>query len=180
MKNLKYISILLIILSFGSCNTSDEMSLQEYYVTSEKNSNYLMVDIPMSTVSLADNASKKAEVAYNSINKVNLLAFKVDDTNQADFEIEKQKVAKVLKNPKFTELMRINQSGVKIVAKYLGTEKAMDEVIIYVYDKTRGFALARVLGNDMKPENMMELLDNFKGMNENDNTIKQLKGFFGS
>ncbi|MEE9349754.1 MAG: DUF4252 domain-containing protein [Flavobacteriaceae bacterium] len=179
MNLLKYTAILMMLAFATSCDSTDDMSIQEYYVTSEKNDNYLMLDIPVSIVSLSDDASNDAKKAYKSIDKVNLLAFKLDDKNTEDFLAEKQKLNKILKDPKYTELMRVNKEGVKFIAKYIGTENAMDEVLVYAYDKDKGFALARVLGDDMNPESMYSLLENIKDMDENSNSFKQMESFFG-
>lgn len=177
MKKTKYLGMLMVLFTLViSCNTSDELTLQEYYVNSEKNSNYIMLDIPTSIVSLGDDATAEAKQAYESIDKVNLLAYKLANDN---YLAEKEKVNKILKSSKYTELMRFNDKGNKIVAKYLGNENSMNEVIIFASDKTRGFALARVLGDDMKPENMMQLLESLKNMDEDSEVFKTMKNFFG-
>ncbi len=181
MKTIKYIGILFLTLVItASCNTSDELSLQEYYVNSENNSNYLMLDIPTSILNLDANATEDVKQAYESINKVNLLAFKLTNKNGQNYKEEKAKITKILKNPAYTELMRVNRNGSKIIAKYLGSENAMKEVIIFASDKTKGFALARVLGNDMRPENMIKLLNELKSIDKDSEAIKKMKGFFGA
>ncbi len=178
MKKIKYLGMLLLLFTIViSCNTSDELTLQEYYINSEKNSDFLMLDIPTSIIALGDNATPEAKQAYESIDKVNLLAYKLANEN---FSIEKDKVNKILKNSKYTELMRFNDGGNKFVAKYLGNESSMEEVVIFASDKTKGFALARVLGDNMKPENMMLLFENLKNMDKNSESFKKMKGFFGN
>ena len=177
MKQLKYISILLVTLMLAvSCN--DEATIQQLYVDSETNDDYLMLDIPMRILELPESATAEAKQAYNSVDKVNLLAFKINETNKVNFEAEKTKVKTILKNPKYIELMRINSNGHKVVAKYLGSEEAMEELILFASDKEYGFALARVLGDDMKPENMLKLLDNLKDLDKDSDVFKKLEGFF--
>jgi len=180
MKVIKYIGILfLAFVIITSCNTSDEQSLQEYYVSSESNSNYLMLDIPISILTLGADATEESKQAYESIKKVNLLAFKLTETNKQSYVEEKTKVSKILKNKAYRELMRVNNNGAKIVAKYLGTENSMSEVIVYASDKTKGFALARILGDDMRPENMIKLMNSFKDLDKDNDVFKKMKGFFG-
>jgi hypothetical protein len=177
MKNLKYISLLLIAFTFlVSCD--DEASIQKFYVDSEENSNYLMLDIPTSIITLPESASAEAKQAYESINKVNLLAFKINESNKADYQKEKAKVKKILKNDVYTELMRMNSNGTKIVAKYIGTEDSIEEMILYAQDNNQGFALARVLGENMKPENMISLLNSIQNIDKDSEIFSQVEKFF--
>lgn len=177
MKKLKYIYILLFALVVVvSCK--DETSIQQFYVDSEANEDYLMIDIPTSIISLPESATPEAKQAYNSIDKVNLLAFKINETNKANYQSEKLKVLKILKNPAYIELMRMNSNGRKIIAKYVGTENEMEEALIFVSDNNQGFALARVLGEDMKPENMIKLLNNIQNIDKDSEVFSKVSTFF--
>ena len=177
MKNLKYISLFLVLFTMlVSCEK--EQSIQQFYVDSEENSNYLMLDIPTSIISLPDTATPEAKQAYNSIDKVNLLAFKIDETNKNEYQTEKAKVKNILKNPEYIELMRMNSNGRNIVAKYIGDENSVEEMILFASDNNQGFALARVLGDDMKPENMIALLNNIKDIDKNSDAFGTMKKFF--
>ena len=177
MKKLKQLSLLLVAFAFlVSCE--NEASIQQFYVDSEENTNYLMLDIPTSIITLPESASIEAKQAYESINKVNLLAFKINESNKVDYEKEKAKVKKILKNDVYTELMRMNSNGTKIVAKYIGTEDSIEEMILYAQDNNQGFALARVLGEDMKPENMMALLNSIQDINKDSEIFGQVEKFF--
>lgn len=177
MKKLKYISLLLVIFTLiVSCD--NEASIQKFYVDSEENSNYLMLDIPTSIITLPESASAEAKQAYESINKVNLLAFKINESNKADYQTEKSKIKKILKNDIYTELMRMNSNGTKIVAKYIGTENSIEEMILYAQDNNQGFALARVLGEDMKPENMISLLNSIQNIDKDSEVFSQVEKFF--
>ena len=46
----------------------------------------------------------------------------------------------------------------KATVKYIGSEDAIDEVIIFGSDDKKGFALVRILGNDMNPAHLVQLL----------------------
>ena len=94
-----------------------------------------------------------------SSEKLNLLAFRKTNENGAEFEVEKAKVNAILKNNDFVELMKLNSKYGKGVIKYLGDEEAIDEVIIYGSMDDKGFALIRVLGKDMNPAHIIELMN---------------------
>lgn len=149
---------MLFIIALSSCSSTQ--SLQEYYVDSAENPNFLKFDVPSSILNL-DNAdlSNAQKEAFESLKKLNVLAFRKTVNNQGDYEVERTKVKAILKNNDFVELMKMNTPYGKATIKYLGDEEAIDEVIIYGDNKEKGFALIRVLGDDMNPANMMQLLE---------------------
>ena len=157
MKTIKLIFGFFCILIFGACSSTQ--SLQEYYVDNSENPNFLSIDLPVSLLNL-----EKAELteeqndALASLKKLNVLAFKITDSNQAEFQMEKGKVKSILKGSQFTELMKMNTSYGKATIKYSGDEESIDEVVIYGDNNEKGFLLVRVLGSDMNPANMMQFL----------------------
>ncbi|NAS11703.1 DUF4252 domain-containing protein [Poritiphilus flavus] len=138
---------------------SSTQSLQEYYVDSTENPNFISVDVPTSVLKLEDaDLTEKQRQALKSLKKLNLLAFKKTTENAEEFKIEKAKVNAILKNDEFIELMKLNSQYGKGVIKYLGDEDAIDEVIIFGSSDDKGFALIRVLGDDMNPANLVQLM----------------------
>jgi len=179
MKTIKHIIAIVLLASLSISCDSENQSLQQFYVDSEKSNDYLMLDVPTSLISLNDDASADAKHALQSIEKLNLLAFKLNGKNEDLYQSEKLKVKQILNDESFTELVRINSNGYNIVVKYLGTEDSIEEVIVYASDNTKGFGLARLLGDDMKPENMVQLLESIKDLDKNSSVFKKLNGFFG-
>ena len=178
MKSIKnLITIVLLVFSFIAC--SDSESLQQYYVDNSENSNFISLTIPSSVLNLSDiEITPTQKEAYESVKKLNVLAFKVNEDNKSDFEIEKGKVTTILKNKKYQELMRINSGNHQGVVKYLGDDRSIDEVIVYGNDNDKGFALVRVLGENMKPEGMLQLMQVVKSNNIKGEGLNQLKQFF--
>lgn len=141
----------------ASC--SSQQSLQEYYVDNSENPNFLSIDVPASILKMDGvDLTPTQKEAVESLRKFNLLAFKKNSENEAEFEMEKKKVKEILKGDHFVELMKINSKYGKGVIKYLGDEDAIDEVIIYGDSDDKGFALVRVLGKDMNPAHIMQLM----------------------
>lgn len=157
MKKLMTSIFVVVSLILSSCSSTQ--SLQEYYVDNQENPNFISLDVPASILNL-----DKVELtdvqrdAVSSLKKLNILAFKKTMDNAADFKLEKQNVSNILKNDEFVELMKLNSSYGKGVIKYLGDEDAIDEVIIYGSSEEKGFALIRVLGDDMNPAHLVQLL----------------------
>ena len=138
---------------------SSTQSLQEYYVDSTENPNFISVDVPTSVLNLEEaDLTDGQRQALNSLKKLNLLAFRKTTENAEEFKIENAKVKAILKNDEFKELMKLNSQYGKGVIKYLGDEDAIDEVIIYGSSNEKGFALIRVLGDDMNPAHIVQLM----------------------
>ncbi|MCM4169174.1 hypothetical protein KCTC52924_00057 [Arenibacter antarcticus] len=160
-------SVLLLLMVIVACSSTQ--SLQEYYVDNAENPNFMSVDLPVSLLNLEkSNLTEEQEEALASLRKLNILAFKKTDKNEAEFLKERMNVQAILKNSKFTELMKMNTSYGKASVKYLGDEEAIDEVIIYGDSDDKGFMLVRVLGKDMNPAKLVQFIQaleksNYKG-----------------
>ncbi len=169
-----YIGAILMLVVGISCGS--EASLQKYYIDSQENKNFISLDVPASILKLKENVTPEDKEALASLKKFNILAFKMDDSNKAEYAIEKEKVKTILKNPRFKELMRIKDKGRNIVIKYEGSDDLMDEVIVYASDKKQGFALVRVLGDKMDPAKIMKLANSIRDVDSDG--FKQLEGLF--
>ena len=92
---------------------------------------------------------------------MNVLAFKLDDKNKAQFEIERAKVDLILKDKKYQQLMKFGSGKDGASISYVGSDENIKEFVVFANKKENGFAVVRVLGNDMNPThvlNMMQLL----------------------
>ncbi|QLG43913.1 DUF4252 domain-containing protein [Costertonia aggregata] len=150
--------IIVVILLLSSCSSTQ--SLQEYYVDNQENPNFISLDVPASILNLEEtNLTDVQKEAIGSLKKLNILAFKKSQENVAEFKVEQANVKKILKNDKFVELMKLNSSYGKGVIKYLGDEDAIDEVIVYGSSDEKGFMLIRVLGDNMNPAHLVQLMN---------------------
>ncbi|PWL38568.1 DUF4252 domain-containing protein [Flagellimonas aquimarina] len=176
MKNIIKSILVAGTILLASC--SSQQSLQEYYVDNSENPNFIALDVPasilkMDGVDLSDTQSK----AIESLKKFNLLAFRKTADNVAEYKAEKIKVKEILKDDEFVELMKINSQYGKGVIKYLGDETAIDEVIIYGDSKDKGFALVRVLGKDMNPAHIVQLMQAIQKSDYNGEGLGEIGAF---
>jgi hypothetical protein len=179
MKKVYQLFLFVLLVTMASC--SSEQSLQQYYVANSENPNFLSFDVPVSILDLkkADLSAKQQE-AIASLKKLDVLAFKKTSENTADFSSEKTAVKAILKNDDFIELMKMNTPYGKATVKYLGDEDAIDEVIIYGDNEDQGFALIRVLGDDMNPANMLQLLQAIQKSDYKGQGFEKLEGLLQS
>lgn len=166
------VGISVAALALVSCN--DGSSLQRYLVDKQDDDKYLKLDIATSLLESddADFTEEQKEI-LGTIKKVNVVAFPIKGENAAAYEEERAELAKILDNEKYVLLGKVNSNGSKMTMKYLGEEDAIDEVIIFASDDERGFAVFRLLGDDMKPGQMMKLMNS---INSGDLDLNALNG----
>ena len=178
MRNpLKSIALVLVGLAlFSACD--NRKSVQEYYVEKQENNNFIAIDLPASLVSLDEGASEETRATLKTIKKLNVLAFKVDESNRAEYEKEYAEVKEILKSDKYNELMRMKHEGINIVINYQGSDEAVDEFILLASDNTKGFALARVLGDNMKPAQIVKMAEDMKNIDADGSALAELGDLF--
>lgn len=151
--------ILLLVIAVFAVACSGEPSLQKYYVENQENENFVVLDVP-SSLFLGDNSglSEEDQKVIQSIRKANVLVLPVNNNNQDIYQEEKATMETILKDEKYKVLMRFGSSGKNVKVMYLGEQDAIDEVIVYANDDTKGFAVARLLGDDMNFAAVMKLM----------------------
>ena len=152
--------MLTLVITIFSC--ASEASMQKYYIDHQDQKSFRAIDIPASVITIKDDASPDAKAAFKSLKKLNVLAFVKNESNVIEFNKEQQNVKTILKDKRYNELMRIKDKGMNLVIKYEGTDDAIDEVYIYASDKDKGFAVVRMLGENMKPEHLAVLMKSIK------------------
>jgi len=172
----KYL-VVIIFLAIGVVSCDSSPSLQKYYVDAHDNANFIAVDIPSSILKLKnEDVSDEVKNTLESIKKVNFIGFPLDEKNNAEYTSEKQKVAAILKNAKYQELIRIGSGSKSMSVVFTGEEDAIDEVVFFGSDNDLGFALVRVLGDNMDPSKMLALLSEIK-VDEDSGSLDQIKSF---
>ena len=152
-----FLITLLLSLILGSCNS--EPTLQKYFVENTENKDFIALDISSNILNL-DKA--KLSVAQNealkSFDKMNVLAFKLNDKNKAQFETERAKVNLILKDTMYQQLMKFSSGKQGASVSYVGTDDHINEFVLYANKNDAGFAVIRVLGKDMNPTHIMNMI----------------------
>lgn len=178
MKSILRMTVLLTALLIAAISCDSTPSLQKYYVDSKENSEFISIDLPASILQLKDtDVSDDIQNTLETIKKVNFLALQLKEDNKDLFTAEKEKVRTILKNPKYKQLMRMNVGGGNVSVNYIGEENAIDEVIIFGADNEKGFALVRVIGENMDPSEIMKLTSEIK-LDNDAGQLKELESLF--
>lgn len=167
-----------ILAGLTSCEYGE--TLQKYYVANQETQNFISVDIPASFVNLDDVAlTDDQREAYESIDKLNMLAYTLSDDNEEEYKAELAKVQAILKDERYEDLFRGgNSTDGKIIVKYIGTDTTIDELIIFGSANDRGFAIVRVLGNNMEPAKIMQLGSVINQMTTDESNVMDFMNFF--
>ena len=168
-----YLAIL-VSLFLSSCN--NEPTLQKYFVDSSEKKDFIALDVSPSIINI-DKTKLTAEqkIALGSFDKMNVLAFKLNETNKAQYDVESQKVTKILKDKKYQELMKVGSGKDGASVSFVGDENHINEFILFAKKKENGFAVVRILGNDMNPNNILNMISLLKSSNINMEQLKPLQ-----
>ncbi|MFD2824065.1 DUF4252 domain-containing protein [Lacinutrix iliipiscaria] len=168
---------LLALIMLVSC--SNTQSLQTYFVDNQETPNFTTLDIPTSIVKFENTELSASELeAYESIDKLNFLGFKLDSNNLDSYKAEMNKVSSILSDKKYIDLGEFNMQGSKMIVKYLGDNDIADEFIIFGNSKDVGFGVLRVLGDDMSPAKLYMLAQSMNKASVDQSQLQSLTDFF--
>ena len=168
---------ILLITAFSSCNQG--LTLQTYYVDNELKPGFTSLDIPTSFLNIDQTSlTDEEKEAYDSVDKLNMLAFVLSEDNKDEYDIELAKIKTILKDPKYDEFMRGSTNEGKFMIKFIGEPEDIDELVLFGSAKDRGFAIVRVLGNDMNLNQIVKLSKALENANISDSEIGNMMDFF--
>ena len=131
----------------------------------------------MIDISAAEFTESQKET-YNSLEKINFLGYRVKESNAEAYNKELENIEKIFKNGKYDELMEFKTDGIKFRINAEATNDAVDEILVLASTEDKGFGVVRVLGDNMKPENMVKLIDDLQKADVNENQLKGIIDFF--
>jgi hypothetical protein len=174
MRTALYLAVLVSLLLSGC---TDELTLQKYFVENSEKKEFIALDVSPSIIN-TDKTKLNAEqkTALESFDKMNVLAFKANENNKAQYDIESQKVTQILKDKKYQQLMKVGSGKDGASVSFVGDENHINEFVLFAKRKENGFAVVRILGNDMNPANIMNMISLLQSSNVNLEQLKPLQG----
>jgi len=169
-----YILIIAVCSLFVSCNS--EPSLQKFFVENQEKKDFIALDISPTILNI-DKASLTGDQkkALESFDKMNVIAFKANDKNKAEYEAEKDKLNNILNDEKYQELIKVGSGSQGASVSFVGTEDNIKEFIFYANKKENGFAVVRVLGDKMNPNDVMNMMSVLQKANIDLDQLKPLQ-----
>lgn len=156
---------------------SNEPSLQKYFVEKSENKDFVLLDVSPGIIDV-DKAklSSEQQTALASFDKMNILVFKSNEQNAAQYVSETQKVRAILKGKDYQELIKIGSGKDGASVSFVGEEDDIDEFVFFAKNQENGFAVVRILGNDMNPNNIMNMISVLQSANIDMEQLKPLQG----
>lgn len=170
-------SLFVLALVLVSCK--DQNSIQTYFVDHQELPEFLSFDVAASVVDFSKaNLSNDEQKAYESVKKLDVLAYKINETNTDSYQQELDKAKAVFANKKYEELMEFKDNGVTIKINTIGNEDTVNEFIVLASSKDMGFTIVRVLGDNMKLEELLKLTDKMQNADVDKGQLKNIMEMF--
>lgn len=167
----KFSILAALCLMLVGCNT--EPTLQQYFVKNTESKDFIALDLTTDILKVKESEiSPEQSKALKTLKKMNILAFTADEKNAKKFEEERTKVKDILKNEKYQELIKVNSGKEGGAIYFVGKEDSIDEFVLFANKNDAGFAVVRVLGEEMTPTSIMTMLTVLEKANLD---IEQLK-----
>lgn len=142
------------------CSCEDKPSLQKYFVKNTESPKFIALDLASNIIKTDKVAlSETEQAALESFEKMNILAFRADSTNTAEYDKEIKEVKTILKDESYQQLMKAGSGNDGAAIYFVGNDdEHIEEFVVLAGKKENGFAVVRVLGNDMNPTHIMNML----------------------
>jgi hypothetical protein len=174
---MKLIYFIAMLASMLLLSCTSEPSLQKYFVEKSEDKDFVALDVSPNIINVdKTKLTSEQKTALESFDKMNILAFKLDEKNKAQYEIESKKLTTILKGENYQELMKIGSGKDGASISFVGDEDNIDEFILFGKKEDNGFAVVRILGNDMNPNNIMNMISILQSANIDMEQLKPLEG----
>ncbi len=154
----KLIALVSCLILLWSCE--DKPTLQKYFVKNTESPKFIALDLASNIIKTDKVALSETEkAALESFEKMNILAFRADSINTADYDKEIKEVKAILKDESYQQLMKAGSGNDGAAIYFVGNDdEHIEEFVVLAGKKENGFAVVRVLGNDMNPTHVMNML----------------------
>jgi hypothetical protein len=162
---MKKITILfsLVLLALFASSCKNEKSLQSYLVETSGKDGFFTGDLPVgSLITAKADVSEEVKETMKSIKKINVAFLQKTADNDAAFEAEKATLKNIFTNKDYKTLGAVKAKGMNVNIYYTGNTDSLDEVIAFMYSKDVGVGVARLLGENMNPAKVIEMLNSVK------------------
>ena len=155
----KIIFQLFHIIGIVLCCCSSAPSLQTYFVDNQEKNGFISIDVPISVLGLESiEMSSSEKEALSSISKFNILSFSLDSINHTKYSEELLKINQLFTNSSYERIISLgNPKDGKVRVYTVDNNGFLKEIVIFVNSNKTGFAIIRVLGNEMELEKFFKL-----------------------
>lgn len=170
-KNLFILAVMM--LAMVSCE--QKPTLQKYFVEKGEDKDFITLDMGTSFIKTDKlKLTPEETTAMESMKKLNVLVFKSNDKNAAEYIKEKDNVKNLLKTDSYDELIKVNTSEGGMSVNTKGKGEHIEEFVVFLNRQDTGFGIIRVLGKDMTPQNVLTMVNLLQKSNLDTGQLKPL------
>jgi len=170
-------AFIITIISFLAISCSNKPTLQKYFVENTESKDFIAIDVSPSILKIKEaSLNEEEKKALDAFDKMNIIAFKKDTLNEVKYKDEVTKVKTILKDEEYQQLMKFGSSNQGASIYLVGTDENIDEFVIYANNQSSGFALVRILGDNMNPNDLMSIVNIMQKSKIDLDQLKPLEG----
>jgi phage repressor protein C with HTH and peptisase S24 domain len=146
-------------------------------VKNTESADFVSIDLAPSIINTGKiKLTNEEKAAIQSFDKMNILAFKSDSTQLEKYNKEISEVKSILKDDSYQQLMKAGSGSDGAAIYFVGNDdEHIEEFVVLAGKKENGFAVVRVLGNDMNPTHIMNMLTLLQKSNVDLEQLKPLQ-----
>ncbi len=154
----KFLLLVSSVFLLWSCE--DKPTLQKYFVKNTESPKFITIDLASNIIKTDKvTLSETEKAALESFDKMNILAFRADSTDITGYDKEIKEVKAILKDESYQQLMKVGSGNDGAAIYFVGNDdEHIEEFVVLAGKKENGFSVVRVLGNDMNPTHIMNML----------------------
>lgn len=152
--------------------------MQNYFVENSESTAFFAFDIAPSILKTDElTLTDKETAALDTFKKMNILAFKKDSINSKNYQSELTKVNTILKDEQYESLIKYGSNTNGAAIYFAGETDKIDEFVLVTNQDDTGFAIVRILGDDMDINHVMTLFQLLQKSNADMEQLKPLQQF---
>ncbi|WAC03174.1 DUF4252 domain-containing protein [Lacinutrix neustonica] len=178
MKSVIKTIVFSLLLSLALVSCKDEGSVQTYFVEHQDLPDYKQMDLSANLMDFSSaELSAEEKETIQSLKKISFTGYRATG-DETEYKQELEKAKRVFKNEKYNELMDFSMGGMKIKVNSIGTDDAVDEILVLMSSQKTGFGVARIIGDDINPEKVMMMINNMQKVDVDNSQLKSIMNFF--
>lgn len=175
---MKKFVLLIVLVVFVSCN--NQPSLQKYMVENSEKKDFVAMDFSADVLNIPkEKLTKDENEALQSFKKINILGFKKNETNEKEYEMEKNKLFEVMKDTTiYQEMMKMGNNKQSAAIYIIENKEGIEEFILVGNKNDAGFGVVRILGEKMDTNHALSIMGLMNKANINPEQLKPFEDFF--
>ena len=156
-----FLAVLGLVVFMFSCQPS--MTLQRYFLESQENADFTLIEIPASLLSASlEDLTPEQKTTFSSLRKVSVLMYR--NSEKKEFITSQQSlINSFLKSDGFEALVSARMKGEAQASILIrGVVDQIDEAVFFGFAEGDGFVLVRILGEQMNPAAFLQLADSLE------------------